>query len=79
MEEKDLILTAYRGDKKTKTINIDLKAHTYGYELYRISLMLLDKIIKMNGNKELTSKKVEDFFTQMGKDYLKFYIGENNE
>lgn len=78
MKEEDLILTAYRGDKKTGTINVDLKAHVYGYELYRISLMLLDKIIKMGSEKELSDEGKKDFFRKLGEDYLSFYQGEKN-
>ncbi|MCI7633958.1 MAG: hypothetical protein MSS80_08045 [Mollicutes bacterium] len=72
IDEKDLILTAYRGDKKTQTININLKAHTYGNELYRISLMLLDKIIDM-ANDNPTEEDIKKFFVQMSDDYIEFY------
>ena len=71
IDEKDLILTAYRGDKKTQTININLKAHTYGNELYRISLMLLDKIIDM-ANDNPTEEDIKKFFVQMSDDYIEF-------
>lgn len=72
IDEKDLILTAYRGDKKTQTININLKTHTYGNELYRISLMLLDKIIDM-ANDNPTEEDIKKFFVQMSDDYIEFY------
>lgn len=72
IDEKDLILTAYRGDKKTQTININLKAHTYGNELYRISLMLLDKIIDM-ANDNPTEEDIKKFFVQMSDDYIELY------
>lgn len=72
INKEDLILTAYRGDKKTQTINIDLKAHTYGNELYRISLMLLDKIIDM-ANDNPTEEDIKNFFVQMSDDYIEFY------
>ena len=75
IDEKDLILTAYRGDKKTQTININLKAHTYGNELYRISLMLLDKIIDM-ANDNPTEEDIKKFFVQMSDDYIEFYRGK---
>lgn len=73
MENKDLILTAYRVNDKKGTINIDLKAHTFGYELYRISLMLLDKIINFASKEEVDNESIKAFFKQMGEDYINFY------
>jgi hypothetical protein len=73
MEEKDLILSAYRDKKNPLTINMTLKSHTFGYELYRIILMLADKIIKLCSDDKATDNNVDDFFDELKKNYKEFY------
>lgn len=76
IKEEDLILTAYRGERKTGTINIAIKSHTFGNELYRVSLMLLDKIMKLarkDSEEELSEEDIKKFFNQMSEDYIEFY------
>lgn len=74
MEEEDLILKAYRGDKISNTINVNLKANIFGYEIYRIILILIDKILNFSfENNDLKEDKIKDFFIQMEEDYVKLY------
>lgn len=77
--EDNLILKAYRNDENPNTIEIDLKAHTYGYELYRISLTLIDKIIKLSHNGNATKEDKEKFLSQLKDDYFNFFQTENNK
>lgn len=72
--EENLILKAYRDDKNPDTINIDLKSHTYGYEIYRIIMMLLDKILTLNPQKPIIEDdEIMDFINGLGKNYIQFY------
>lgn len=72
--KENLILKAYRGESKEQDIiNIDISSHTYGYEMYRISLMLLDKIIQMDESVDNTHEGIKQFFDKLGDDYIKFY------
>lgn len=73
MDENNLIMKAYREDENPSTIKIDLKSGTYGYEMYRISLMLLDKIIKLNKDFEITEENINMFFKQLGNNYWNYY------
>lgn len=72
--EEDLILKAYRNKKNPTTIDIDIKANVYGYELYRISLSLLDKVMKLDTNKPIEDEKdIEDFFESLKNNYVKYF------
>ncbi len=72
--EENLILKAYRDKDRKSTINIDLKAHTYGFEIYRICLMLLDKIIHLNQEIEINDDIIDNFFDKMKEEYKQYYI-----
>lgn len=72
--EENLILKAYRDKDRESTINIDLKAHTYGFEIYRICLMLLDKIIHLNQEIEINDDIIDNFFDKMKEEYKQYYI-----
>lgn len=74
MKEDNLIIKAYRNEDNPDTIDIDVKSNVYGYELYRISLSLLDKFMKLNPNKEVTSEEeIKDFFNGLAENYIKYY------
>lgn len=72
--KENLILKAYRDKERQSTINIDLKAHTYGFEIYRICLMLLDKLIHLNQEIDISNDIIDNFFDRMKEDYKKYYI-----
>lgn len=74
MKEDNLIIKAYRNEDNPDTIEIDVKGNVYGYELYRISLSLLDKFMRLNPNKEVTSEEeIKDFFNGLAENYIKYY------
>lgn len=72
--EENLILKAYRNKEKEGTIDIDIKGHTYGFELYRISLMLINQLLRLDKDFEFTEKNIQNFFNDMGADYNNFYL-----
>ena len=41
--------------------------------MYRISLMLLDKIMQLNEDFEMTKENVNTFFENLGNNYWDFY------
>lgn len=73
--KEDMILKAYRENDGKGTIKIDIKSHTFGFELYRISLMLLDKIIswEYKDKKEKTKEDIDFAFEKIKNDYYNFY------
>lgn len=72
--EEDLILKAYRNKDNPTTIDIDIKANVYGYELYRISLTLLDKIIKLSPDKSADNEEdVQKFFDRLKMNYVNYF------
>lgn len=78
MNKDFLILEAYRDKENSSTLKININAHTFMFELYRISLMLIDKIIKTSTN----SKKpleIDDFFETIKNDYINFYKDKKEE
>jgi hypothetical protein len=78
-EDKDfLILEAYRDKDNSSKLKININAHTFMFELYRISLMLIDKIIKMSkGTKKELDATI--FFETMKNDYISFYSLEDKK
>lgn len=71
-EKKRLILQAYTNENDEQTINIDIKKGTKGEELYRIVLMLVNKMISMK--EEATGNNdIHNFFSEMETFYKKSY------
>lgn len=71
---EDLILKAYRDKERKSTINVDIKSHVYGFEIYRIALMLLDKLMHLSQDVEYNEENINTFFEEMKKDYKKYYL-----
>lgn len=71
---EDLILKAYRDEERKSTINVDIKSHVYGFEIYRIALMLLDKLMHLSQDVEYSEENINTFFEEMKKDYKKYYL-----
>ena len=63
MKKKDLILEVGRNPKDNTSLDISIKANTFGFELYRVCLVLLDKMIEMG--KELIQLLVVHFILEM--------------
>lgn len=73
MKEDNLIMKAYRDGENQNTIKIDLNPKIHGFEMYRISMVLLDKIIQSNTDIKKTRNNVENFFKKLAEDYCNFY------
>lgn len=71
---EDLILKAYRDKERKSTINVEIKSHVYGFEIYRIALMLLDKLMHLSQDVEYNEENINTFFEEMKKDYKKYYL-----
>lgn len=76
MEEDNTILRAYRSGKENPedSISIDIQKHTFGFELYRIVLMLVNQMLKMNTETEINEENVNKFFDDLKEDYTNFYM-----
>lgn len=71
-DNKRLVLQAYTNKDNEQTMNVDIKKGTKGEELYRIVLMLVNKMISMR--EEATGDKdVHNFFSEMETFYKKSY------
>ncbi len=73
MKKKDLILEVSRNPKDNTSLDISIKANTFGFELYRVCLVLLDKMIEMgkaSGDKEA---EIDIFFEKLKENYKNFY------
>lgn len=73
MKEDNLIMKAYRDGENQNTIKIDLNPKIHGFEMYRISMVLLDKIIQSNTDIKKARNNVEKFFKKLAEDYCNFY------
>lgn len=76
MEEDNTILRAYRSGKNNPedSISIDIQKNTFGFELYRIVLMLVNQMLKMNTETEINEENVNKFFDDLKEDYTNFYM-----
>lgn len=52
-------------------VEIKIKKDTYSAEIYQITLLLINKLIELNPNKENFTN--EDFFNNLYKEYIKLY------
>ena len=70
MENENTFITVSRGENSQ--INIYIKKNTYGYEIYKTMIMLLDKLIFLNYQGEPTEEDINNFFTKIRNDYDMF-------
>lgn len=70
MEDENTFMTVSRGENSQ--INIYIKKNTYGYEIYKTMIMLLDKLIFLNYQGEPTEEDINKFFTKIRNDYDMF-------
>ena len=83
MENENTFMTVSRGENSQ--INIYIKKNTYGYEIYKTMIMLLDKLIFLNYQGEPTEEDINKFFAKIRKDYdifVEFHkkeLGDNSE
>ena len=70
MEDENTFMTVSRGENSQ--INIYIKKNTYGYEIYKTMIMLLDKLIFLNYQGEPTKEDIDNFFTKIRNDYDMF-------
>lgn len=70
MENENTFMTVSRGENSQ--INIYIKKNTYGYEIYKTMIMLLDKLIFLNYQGEPAEEDIDKFFTKIRNDYNMF-------
>lgn len=71
--KKDLVLEVTRSPKDNTSLDINIKANTFGFELYRICLVLLDKMIKMDKTFKNEEEEIDIFFRNLKENYKKIY------
>lgn len=70
MEDKNTFIVVSRGENSQ--INILVKKDTYGYEIYKTMIMLLDKLISLNYQGEPSQDDIDNFFKKIRNDYNMF-------
>ncbi len=70
MENENTFMTVSRSENSQ--INIYIKKNTYGYEIYKTMIMLLDKLIFLNYQGEPAKEDIDKFFTKIRNDYNMF-------
>ena len=74
MEDKNLVLKVYRNEKDKDRLDIGIAENVTGFELYRISLTLLNKIFEMSkiqSNNSIDTDLFLDNFSENFKKILK--------
>lgn len=71
MEENNLVLKVFRNKEDNKILDIGISKNVTGFELYRISLTLLNKIFEMSKTQNNEDIDIDLFLDDFVKDFNK--------